>query len=84
MMDHRVSADHHEADFKKSLKSAASLIFATKGFTEFFEGVQALYGSCGTLLSTDFCFRFCKAICNDDLPVGTAVGCAGLGCGGSA
>lgn len=70
-------------NFKKSLKSAANLIFAIEAFAEFFESVQS-FGRCrGMPVSTGFGFRFGKAIRNDDLPSGTAAGGAGFGCRGS-
>jgi hypothetical protein len=70
-------------NFKKSLKSAANLIFAIEGFAEFFESVQS-FGRCrGPPVGAGLGLRFCKAVCDDDLPSGTAAGGAGLGGGGS-
>lgn len=68
---------------KKSLKSAANLIFAIEGFAEFFESVQAFGGRRCPPVGTGLGFRFGEAIRDDDLPAGAAAGSAGLGGGGS-
>jgi hypothetical protein len=70
-------------NFKKSLKSAANLIFAPEGFAGFFETVQSFGVSCGTPVGTGFGFRFGKAVRDHDLPSGTSAGGAGIGCGWS-
>jgi hypothetical protein len=59
------------------------LIFAIKGFAEFFEGVQAFSGACSAPVGAGFGLGFGEAVCYDDLPSGTATGGAGLGGGGS-
>jgi len=70
-------------NFKKSLKSAANLIFAIEGFAEYFESVQS-FGGCGSApVGAGLGFRLGKAVCNDELPSGPSAGGAGLGCGGS-
>ncbi len=68
-------------NFKKSLKSAANLIFAIEGFAEFFESIQA-FGRCrGAPVGPGLGFRFGKAICNDELPFGTTASGASFGGG---
>ncbi len=68
-------------NFKKSLKSAANLIFAIKGFAEFFESIQSFCGCRSAPVSAGFGFGFGEAIGDDDLPIGPATGGAGFGGG---
>ena len=68
-------------NFKKSLKSAANLIFALEGFAEFFESVQSFGGCRGPPVGAGLGFG--EAVGYDDLPSGTSAGGSGLGCGGN-
>ena len=70
-------------NFKKSLKSAANLIFAIKGFAECFEGVESFGGRGGAPVSAGFSLRLGKAVGDDNLPFRTVAGGARLDCGGS-
>ena len=70
-------------NFKKSLKSAANLIFAIEGFAEFFQSVQS-FGRCRSApVGAGLGFRLGEAIRSDELPSGAAVRGACLGGGGS-
>ena len=68
-------------NIKKSLKSAANLIFAIEGFTEFFESVQTFCRSRRAPVGTGLGLG--KAIGYDDLPFGAALGDADLECRGN-
>lgn len=70
-------------NFKKSLKSAANLIFAIKWFAEFFKGVKPFGRGCSAPVGTGLGLGFGEAICNNDLPFRTSAGSAGLGGGES-
>ena len=67
-------------NFKKSLKSAANLIFAIKGFAEFFEGVQSFGWCCRAPVGAGLGFGFGEVIRDYDFPTDAAACGAGLGC----
>jgi len=67
--------------FKKSRKSAASLIFAIEGFAVLFESVQSSGRCRGTPVRTGFGLGFGETIRHHNLPTATTAGstCFGRG-----
>jgi len=61
-------------NLKKSLKSAANLIFAIEGFSEFFECVEPFRRSGSTPVGAGFVLRFFETVDNHEFPLGAAPG----------
>ena len=68
-------------NFKKSLKSAASLIFAIKRFTQRFKRVEALRRGGGAPVGARLRLGFCKTVRRFKLPGGLAADTGVLGSG---